>query len=74
MPATVLWTLVKDSHQISAVMRPLNDVGGELLFALDGDVYFSKTFPDSWTLVEAATRMRNDIEAQGWSVPDVAAE
>ncbi len=74
MAATILWTLVKDSHQIVAIMRPLNDFGGELLFTFDGEVYFSKIFRQSATLLEAASQKREEIEAQGWGVQPESGE
>jgi hypothetical protein len=48
------------------VIRPLKDLGIELRFRSNGQLYFSQIYRNGDELLEAAHEKRRELEAKGW--------
>jgi hypothetical protein len=69
---TVLWTLTKNGHRMEAVQRVVRDLGLELRFSIDGELYHSQIYRNGGDLLDAAKAKRVDAEAKGWTAPPSA--
>jgi hypothetical protein len=72
---TVLWTLTKNGRRAEAVMVPLDDLGAELQYRLDGEWYYTHMYRDGEgaKLLEDAKAKREELEGKGWTPADTGA-
>jgi hypothetical protein len=62
-----LWVLRKDWHSAEARVRAIHNVGLELRFSVDDNLYFSQIFKAWEPLEQLAREKRSEFEAKGWS-------
>jgi hypothetical protein len=64
-----LWTMRKGARRFSATIRATEQVGIELRFLMNRELYMSRLFKPSQgaELIAASQAKRRDLEAKGWT-------
>jgi hypothetical protein len=62
----VLWTLVKDGHLATAIVRGAAGTAVELRFMWDGELRESQKHSDATSVNVVANEKRNELLASGW--------